>query len=101
MDQLRLEQYHILFERMIRCTSDPQHFDREEFVQVLREFGILFRLSKGITEFYRSESAEKAHDGEIMVDYDTGQKGHPVLEKRFITKSGAVIRSTMFMADGE
>ncbi len=101
MDKSRMEQYHSLFERMIRCMTDRENFDRNEFVQILKDLSILFRLSKGVTEFYRSESAEKSGDGEIMIDYDTGKKDHPVIQKRILSKSKSVIISTLYMADEE
>ena len=101
MDQSRIDQYHTLFEQMVRCMTDTEHFDRVDFVQVLRDLSVLFRLSKGVTEYYRSERAEKAGEGEKMIDYDTGQKDHPVLRRRMVFKSQSIIVSTLYMTDDE
>ncbi|MCR5789166.1 MAG: bifunctional diguanylate cyclase/phosphodiesterase [Lachnospiraceae bacterium] len=101
MDQSARNQYQILFERMLRCMADFEHFDREEFVRVLRELAALFRLSKGVTEFYQTVRAEKDGEGEVMIDYDTGKKDHPVLRHRILSRSKSVIISTLYMADDE
>ncbi len=101
MDQERISQYYRLFERMVRCMADTENFDRQEFVQILKDLSIFFRLSKGITEFYQTERAEKAGEGEVMIDYDAGKKDHPVLRDRIRSKAGAVIISTLYMEDGE
>ena len=101
MDQSDIREFHILFERMLRCMTDSEHFDREKFVQALKELAALFRLSKGVTEFFRTERAEKDGEGEIMIDYDLGKKDHPVLSYRILSKSKSVIISTLYMADDE
>ena len=83
MDQSNITKYHILFERMVRCTTDSEHFDREQFVRVLKDMSVLFRLSKGVTEYYRTERAEKDGEGEIMIDHDIGKKGSPCAAKPY------------------
>ena len=101
MDQSNITKYHILFERMVRCMTDSEHFDREQFVRVLKDMSVLFRLSKGVTEYYRTERAEKDGEGEIMIDHDIGKKDHPVLRRRILSKSKSVIICTLYMADDE
>ncbi len=101
MNQSNIAKYHILFERMVRCMADNEHFDRDEFIRILQDISVLFRLSKGVTEYYRTERAEKDGEGEIMVDYDIGKKDHPVLRRRILSKSKSVIISTLYMADDE
>ena len=54
MEQDRLEKYYSLLESISEMTCRTEGFDRAEFVEQLREFAVLFRLSKGVTEFYQS-----------------------------------------------
>ena len=73
MDSKREQTYNILFARMIDSMTDLNDFDREEFIWLLYEICRFFDLSKGVTEFYDSLSAEKDGRGEIMIDYDDGR----------------------------
>ena len=103
MDSSRNETYNILFEKMIDCMTDMTNFDREEFVSVLHEICHFFDLSKGVTEFYTSLSAEREKKGEILVDYDDGRgEGKVAVFRRTITPSKTVIKSTLYKsADSE
>ena len=101
MDREREARYFELFEKMINLTTDPANFNREHFVGVLTDIGVLFRLSKGVTEFYKTVSQEKLGDGEVLVDFDTGEDSKIVLQKRFVTKSMAVVKGTLYMAKNE
>ena len=97
MEKEKLDKYNILFERMIDAMTKPTYFDRDEFVAVLKDLCELFNLSKGVTEFYRSLSAEKEGDGEIMIDYDNGKGDKVAIYRRIVTKSLTVIKSTIYM----
>lgn len=101
MDKEREKRYFELFEQMINHITDPANFNREHFVGVLVDIAKLFRLSKGVTEFYKTVSQEKLGDGEVLVDFDTGQDGRIILQKRFVTKSMAVVKGTLYMAIDE
>jgi diguanylate cyclase (GGDEF)-like protein len=81
--------------------TQPTEFDREEFVGILGDICKLFHLSKGVTEFYRSLSAEKNGDGEILIDYDNGHGDKVVMFRRLVTPSMTVIKSTLYMAEEE
>lgn len=100
MDKARNETYNILFERMIDAMTDMNNFDREEFVTVLHEICDFFDISKGVTEFYNSLSAEKAGKGEILIDHDDGRgEGKIAVFRRIITPSKTVIKSTLYKAE--
>ncbi|MBR5088354.1 MAG: EAL domain-containing protein [Ruminiclostridium sp.] len=102
MDQERLNKYNILFERMIDAMTDPNNFDREEFVGILCEICELFNLAKGVTEFYNSLSAEREGKGEVLIDYDNGKGDRVAIFRRIVTPSKTVIKSTIYMsADSE
>ena len=99
MDQARIETYNILFARMIDAMTDMNNFDREEFVGLLHEICEFFDLSKGVTEFYNSLSAERAGNGEILIDHDDGSgEGKIAVFHRIITPSKTVIKSTLYKA---
>ena len=103
MESSRNETYNKLFERMIDSMTDMTNFDREEFVSILHEICHFFDLSKGVTEFYTSLSAEREKKGEILVDYDDGRgEGKVAVFRRTITPSKTVIKSTLYKsADSE
>ena len=56
MDKSREEKYYQLFERMIDEMTNPENFSRERFIGILTEVSLFFRLSKGVTEFYKTIS---------------------------------------------
>ena len=93
------EQYIRLFQRLIDSMTNIGKFDRPGFIDILTEICYLFNLSKGVTEFYLNLSAEKAGQGEVMVDYDDGRPGRIELYKRFVTPSMTVIKSTIYMPE--
>ena len=103
MESSRNETYNKLFERMIDSMTDMTNFDREEFVSILHEICHFFDISKGVTEFYTSLSAEREKKGEILVDYDDGRgEGKVAVFRRTITPSKTVIKSTLYKsADSE
>ena len=101
MDQDRLNKYYTLLENIAEMTCRTEGFDRAEFVEQLKEFAVLFRLSKGVTEFYRSRRHMMEGDGEILCDYDNGKGGNPVICIRINPPSGVIIIGTLYMAEDE
>lgn len=99
MDEKKREAYNILFERMIDSMTDPEHFNREEFIGILTEICELFHVAKGVTEFYKSFSDEKDGKGEILIDYDNGKGEKVIISKRIVTKSKAIIKGTLYAAE--
>ena len=90
-----------LFEQYIDCMTDADHFSRERLVDLLRQLSDLFRISKGVTEFYTSELKEMKGEGEVMCDFDNGRGGSPIVKIRFVTKSQAVVKGTLYRPDDE
>lgn len=103
MESSRNETYNKLFERMVDSMTDMTNFDREEFVSILHDICVFFDLSKGVTEFYGSLSAEREGKGETLIDYDDGRgEGKVAVFRRTITPSKTVIKSTLYKpADSE
>jgi EAL domain-containing protein (putative c-di-GMP-specific phosphodiesterase class I) len=95
------DRYFELFEQMIDCMTDFEHFSRERFVDVLCRLSELFRISKGVTEFYTNEMKEMKGEGEIMCDYDNGEDGVPIIQLRIVSKSHAVIKGTIYRPEHE
>ena len=93
--------FNYLFRKMIDSMTNPECFSRSEFVAILTELAELFQLSKTETEFYMSEAREKTHDGEYLCDFDTGKGGSVILTHRYVTKTGAVIKSSHYRCDDE
>ena len=89
------------FERFISIMTDPDNFTKEKLLDVLFALSRLFRISKGVTEFYVDASRENAGDGEIFCDYDDGRGGPAVLKLRYVTPSQAVIKGTIYRPESE
>ena len=89
------------FERMISLMTDPENFDRPTFIDCLTDIARLFGISKGVTEFYTSASMEKLGEGEVFCDFDDGRGGPAVISLRFVTRSQAVIKGTIYRPESE
>ncbi|MBP5331681.1 MAG: EAL domain-containing protein [Lachnospiraceae bacterium] len=98
MDKKRTETYFQLLEQMVDTMNDPENFDREHFVSILTDVSNFFRLSKGVTEFYKTISQEKIGDGEVLIDFDNGKEGKPVIARRLVTRSMAVVKGTLYQS---
>lgn len=68
---------------------------------ILNEISAMFRLSKGVTHFYRSPAEEKSGKGEVMCSYDTGKDGIPVHTVRFVTRLMSITTMTVYMTEDE
>lgn len=101
MDEVKRAAYTVLFEKMINSMTDPENFDRDEFVGILNEICELFHVAKGVTEFYKSLSDEKDGRGEILIDYDNGRGEKVIISRRIITKTKAIIKGTLYAANDE
>lgn len=101
MDEVKRAAYTVLFEKMINSMTDPDNFDRDEFVGILNEICELFHVAKGVTEFYKSLSDEKDGRGEILIDYDNGRGEKVIISRRIITKTKAIIKGTLYAANDE
>lgn len=101
MDEIKRAAYTVLFEKMINSMTDPENFDRDEFVGILNEICELFHVAKGVTEFYKSLSDEKDGRGEILIDYDKGRGEKVIISRRIITKTKAIIKGTLYAANDE
>ncbi len=93
----QLIKYYEILESLTDQSARADDFDRELYVGKLVEFCQLFRLAKGVTEFYMSARHEAEKDGEILIDYDNGHGDVEVLRKRVVPESGVVIVGTLYM----
>ncbi|MBQ9898340.1 MAG: EAL domain-containing protein [Ruminococcus sp.] len=101
MDKEKLFTYYQHTERLLTIMTDMDGFKVEDINTELSGLCRLFRISKGITEFYSSLEHERSHKGEVLICYDDGRKCHEVLSKRIVTKAMTVVKATVYMADGE
>ena len=81
------EIYYTLLDRMVDAMTNPEVFDRDSFVEILKQICELFHLAKGVTEFYPDLASEKSGQGEVMIDYDNGRGEVEILKRRFVTDS--------------
>ncbi|WP_051437688.1 EAL domain-containing protein [Eubacterium xylanophilum] len=84
------------FAEMIDSMVDYEHFSRERLVDNLCRMARSFRLTKVVTEFYKSITDEKDGKGEVLCDFDEGPAEVVVMKKEIITKIGAIVRITAY-----
>ncbi|MCR5332012.1 MAG: GGDEF domain-containing phosphodiesterase [Lachnospiraceae bacterium] len=99
MDRQRTDRYYQLLEQMVDAMNDPENFNRDHFIEILTDIAKFFRLSKGVTEFYKTISQEKIGDGEVLIDFDDGSEGRPIVARRLVTRSMAVVKGTLYQSD--
>ena len=95
-DYVPASQFYELFDILISSMTSPERFDRSELVSCLQKICALYHVSKGVTEFYTNTSNEDHKNGEILCDYDNGKGGPAIIERRFISKTRAVIKGTIY-----
>lgn len=101
-DDERTPRFYKLYGQLASATAIVnQAFDVKQIEALLNEISALYRLSKGVTRFFRSPAEEKAGGGETMCSYDTGRDGHPVHTVRFVTRLMSISTMTVYMADDE
>ncbi|MBO7396218.1 MAG: EAL domain-containing protein [Ruminococcus sp.] len=100
MENDKLMRYYALLERLTGTMADSEHFTLDRLNDSLAGLCKLFRVSKGVTEFYKSASHEKSGRGEIFVCYDSGEGGSEVMGRRIVTKSMAVTKCRVYMPTG-
>lgn len=99
MNEEKLNAYRDLFEKMIDMTTDPENFDRDRFVAVLKDICELFHIAKGVTEFYKSVVDENDGVGEVLIDFDNGRGEKVIIKRRLVTKAKAVVKGTIYAAN--
>lgn len=87
-----------MFVKLIDAMVDYEHFSRETLVDALCRLARSFRLTKVVTEFYKSMMDEKGGEGETLCDFDEGPADIVVLKKELISKTGAIVRATAYAA---
>ena len=92
--------YYKLYEQLASETQIVnQRFDLEKIARILDELSKMFRLSKGVTHFYRNPAEEDRHEGETIITYDTGKEGKPVHTVRFVTRLMSISTMTVYMTE--
>jgi len=91
-----------LFSRLASLTqivNQPPQIP--EIQKLLSEISSMYRLSKGVTHFYRNPGEEERGQGETMVSYDLKLPSHPVHTVRFVTRLMSITTMTVYQADDE
>ena len=101
MDKQREEGYHQLFDRLLDALASEGVPDMEVVKGIIAELCGFFRISKAQTEFFRSMSHERTHDGDLIIGYDNHRSAKIAYQRRIVTKTSAVVSCTVFMEAGE
>lgn len=99
MNEEKLNSYRDLFEKMIDMMTDPENFDRDRFVDILKDICELFHIAKGVTEFYKSVGDENDGIGDVLIDFDNGRGEKVIIKRRLVTKAKAVVKGTIYAAN--
>ncbi len=101
MDAERTARYYELLESLVSEISAIPVFDRTSIVETVKGICELFRLTKAVTEFYRSEAFKKRGEVERISDYDNGKSGRLAMQRRMVSKTGASVISSVYMEEGD
>ena len=102
MNQDKNLQFYELLEKLLSLTQIVNvKPDIPQIEDTLIKISAMFRLSKGITHFYRNPGEEAHGEGETMCCYDTGKEGNPVHTVRFVTRLMSIVTMTVYMSDDE
>ena len=96
MDEKERETYNLLLQNLLQTFVRDDVYSYDELKINAKEVCDFFGVSKAVAEFYRSQSHEKMHDGDVYVAYDNGKKGREVLKVRLVTKTTAVSIGTLY-----
>ncbi|MCR4689837.1 MAG: bifunctional diguanylate cyclase/phosphodiesterase [Lachnospiraceae bacterium] len=86
------------FVELINSMVDYEHFSRERLVDNLCRVARYFRLTKVVTEVYKSITDEKDGKGEVLCDFDEGPADEVVMKQEFLSDIGAIVRITAYTA---
>ena len=95
------EGFSAQFEKLIDIFVDYENRTRQNLVDVLQETGRMFRLTKVVSEFYKSATDERDGLGEYLCDFDEGPADRIVLSKCVTAKSGAIVRCTAYTSNDQ
>ena len=100
MDPEKELRFYRLYEQLASLTQVVnQKLDIPQIEALLNEISGMFRLSKGVTHFYRNPGDEMDGIGETMISYDTGKGGKAVHTVRFVTRLLSISTMTVYMTD--
>lgn len=100
-NESELRFYHLYSQLASLTQIVNQKPDIPKIEAILNEISAMFRLSKGVTYFYRSPIDEKLDRGEVMCSYDTGKEGKPIHTVRFVTSLMSITIMTVYMSEDE
>ena len=92
-----MDRFAELLERLIRTTHTVEDFDREKYVEVVKDICEYYGICKGVSEFYPSMSLERLGQGEVFCDYDNGEGEKVALLIRVVTKTKAVVKGVLYI----
>ena len=92
-----MDRFREFLERLIRTTHTVEDFDREKYVEVVKDICEYYGICKGVSEFYPSMSLERLGQGEVFCDYDNGEGEKVALLIRVVTKTKAVVKGVLYI----
>ncbi|MBQ8927408.1 MAG: GGDEF domain-containing protein [Oscillospiraceae bacterium] len=98
-ERMTILEFYSLFEELSLAMTDERGMAVPRIERILIKICTGFRMSKAVTQFFRSVRHEQEGDGETLCCFDTGREGHPVLRVRVTTSTGVVATCVAYMTD--
>ncbi len=92
--------YYVLLEQLNQAMTDLDTFDLQRIFGVLAELCKILHISKAVTTFYDDPKEEAQGKGEDFVCYDTGESQKLVLEKRAVSPTRMIVKTSVYQAEG-
>lgn len=99
LDQKQLD-FNEEFYKMIDLMVSPDNYDRDRMMEQLFKVARMFRLTKVVSEFYRTPALEARGQGEVLSDFDEGPADIKIFDKRYQLNNGVILKASAYMAEG-
>ena len=99
LDQKQLD-FNEEFYKMIDLMVSPDNYDRDRMMEQLFKVARMFRLTKVVSEFYRTPALEAKGQGEVLSDFDEGPADIKIFDKRYQLNNGVILKASAYMAEG-
>ena len=92
--------FHLALERLLEKLNTMNKIDFSKVHDELGEICGMFRITKIATTTYRNVRCEELGTGDVLVSYDSGEKGRVCLSDRIVTDLMSVIVCEFYIKEG-
>ena len=92
--------FHLQFEKLLKKLNSMKEPDFKKLQPEFKAICDIFRITKISTTTYRNARNEELGKGDILISYDSGEKGSVAYTNRMVTEMLNVITWQVFVRDG-